>query len=161
MRLRITAKGIISVDNCVLLVRKPHGAWDLPGDRLNPGETPKVAHFRETPEEIGVDIEIGDLVHLVVRVKRCRPRFFVIYLCSSCVPLSDITLGEERVEARLFTTNVTTIPDRSTRYKRDCKTVAFPCAQTVRINRANEASNLLIPVTVRPTRALTRPIGSR
>ncbi len=43
MKLRITAKGIISVDNCVLLVRKPHGAWDLPGGRLNRGETPKVA----------------------------------------------------------------------------------------------------------------------
>lgn len=32
------------------------GGWDLPGGRVEPGETPRRAIGRELPEEIGVDI---------------------------------------------------------------------------------------------------------
>ncbi len=121
MRLRVTAKGIIRVDDRVLLVRKPDGAWDLPGGRLNPGETLKSALFREVQEEIGVGVDIGDLVHLAVRVKRCRPRFFFMYMCSSRAPLADITLSEEHVEARLFTTSQVERLDMKDRYKKSVR----------------------------------------
>ena len=121
MRLRVTVKGIISVDDRVLLVRKLNGTWDLPGGRLNPGETLKSALFREAREEIGVGVEIGDLVHLAVRVKRCRPRFFFIYMCSSRAPLADITLSEEHVEARLFTTSQVERLDMKDRYKKSVR----------------------------------------
>ena len=46
---RVTAKGIISVDDRVLLARQPDGAWDLPEGRLNPGETPPAGSFVSRP----------------------------------------------------------------------------------------------------------------
>ena len=121
MRFRVTAKGIINVDDRVLLVRKRDGAWDLPGGRLNPGENLKSALIREAREEIGVGVDIGDLVHIAVRVKRCRPRFFFIYMCSCHAPLADITLSEEHVEARLFTTSQVERLDMKGRYKKSVR----------------------------------------
>jgi 8-oxo-dGTP pyrophosphatase MutT (NUDIX family) len=45
------------------------GFWYPPGGRIEPGETPEQAARRELLEEVGMDTEVGPLVH------RCRARF--------------------------------------------------------------------------------------
>jgi 8-oxo-dGTP diphosphatase len=39
------------------------GGWELPGGKVEPGEHPADALLREIREELGVEIELGDLVH--------------------------------------------------------------------------------------------------
>jgi len=47
----------------VLLVRDAeHGQWALLGGGVDPGESPQEAALRESKEEIGVDVELGDIV---------------------------------------------------------------------------------------------------
>jgi ADP-ribose pyrophosphatase YjhB (NUDIX family) len=47
----------------VLLVRHAdHGHWGLLGGAVDPGESPREAAVRESREEIGVDVELGDVV---------------------------------------------------------------------------------------------------
>ena len=59
------AAGIVFVDDegSLMLVRptyKPY--WDIPGGYVEPGETPRQACRREIKEELGLDVEVGDLL---------------------------------------------------------------------------------------------------
>lgn len=50
-------------DERVLLVRDAnHGQWALLGGGVDPGESPRDAAVREAREEVGVDVELGDVV---------------------------------------------------------------------------------------------------
>lgn len=61
----IVAAGVIYRDGKVLLTKrlsKGHLAdmWELPGGKLEPGESPEEALAREMREECGVEVEVGE-----------------------------------------------------------------------------------------------------
>jgi 8-oxo-dGTP diphosphatase len=65
--LRVVAAVIIR-DGCVLACRRnpdrsAGGLWEFPGGKVEPGESAEDALAREIREELGVDIEIGELIH--------------------------------------------------------------------------------------------------
>ena len=54
--MKVRATVICEQERHVLLVRKPHCRWNLPGGKVEPGETPEVALVRELAEELGIDV---------------------------------------------------------------------------------------------------------
>jgi 8-oxo-dGTP diphosphatase len=56
-------KGIVRKDGLVLVLVKENGHLDLPGGRVEKGETVKSALRREINEETGLQVEINDPVH--------------------------------------------------------------------------------------------------
>ncbi len=56
-------------DGRVLLAQRPSGAhaglWEFPGGKVEPGETPEQALARELREELGIGVEVGEVLATV------------------------------------------------------------------------------------------------
>lgn len=58
----ISVKGVLLRDGRVVLVRNSRGEWELPGGKLERGETLEGCVARELLEELGVSVRVGDVV---------------------------------------------------------------------------------------------------
>jgi ADP-ribose pyrophosphatase YjhB (NUDIX family) len=71
MNPRVVAAAIVSHDNRVLLqqraIEPSRGLWTFPGGFLEIGETPEAGAMRETKEEVGLEVEILNLLGVYAR----------------------------------------------------------------------------------------------
>jgi len=67
------------------------GGWELPGGKVEPGENPRDALLREIREELGVEIELGNIVRGPVAGAWPLGQEYVMQ-----VWLARITAGEAR-----------------------------------------------------------------
>ncbi len=58
MAFPISIKGVLLVDGGVLLVKNPRNEWELPGGRIEAGESPEVTLAREFEEELSLRVTI-------------------------------------------------------------------------------------------------------
>lgn len=107
--LYVAAKGLIIQDSKLLLLHKTiENFWDLPGGRMNPGETITETLTRELAEELPslTDFTID---RLIGTRKKALPlddgtELFLLYFLIRCSKkFSTITLSPEHDEARFFT----------------------------------------------------------
>jgi len=78
-------KGIVRKDDRILVLVKPNGTLDLPGGRVENGETIKSALQREINEETGLKVEIHDPVEEWSFYK--TPNHFIKGLTLECAYL--------------------------------------------------------------------------
>jgi 8-oxo-dGTP diphosphatase len=67
MRTVIVAAAVVVEHGKVLLSRRKAGThlagmWEFPGGKVEPGEDPRAALRRELEEELGVDVDVGEIV---------------------------------------------------------------------------------------------------
>ena len=66
----VVAAGVVCVrDGAVLLVREK-GRWGLPKGGREPGESLAETAWRETREECGVEVEVGDVAYVMEFIER-------------------------------------------------------------------------------------------
>lgn len=63
----VVAAALVDPSGGILLQRRAPGRamaglWEFPGGKVEPGETPEAALVRELNEELGITVEIGDLM---------------------------------------------------------------------------------------------------
>jgi len=88
----VSIKGVLVRDDRVLLVHNERGEWELPGGRIEPGETPDQTVAREITEETGLAVDVAEILgawvyHIAVGNKDV---FIVTYGCtttSTAVPV--------------------------------------------------------------------------
>ena len=85
----VAAGALIDADGRLLLAERPAGKamaglWELPGGKVEAGESPEAALVRECREELGITVDIADLApltfashaytefHLLMPVFLCR-----------------------------------------------------------------------------------------
>ncbi len=93
--LRNTARALIVRDHCILLLRKDGyeegERFALPGGAQNPGETLEQALKRECEEEIAVQVQITELVHVAeyYKLRNAEPpntRHLIEFLFTCTIP---------------------------------------------------------------------------
>ncbi len=79
----ISIKGVLLLDDRVLLVKNPRGEWELPGGRPEEGEDHAKALAREFAEELSLEVRIGDQIDsYLFEVIPGRHVFIVTYGCT-------------------------------------------------------------------------------
>lgn len=67
MRTVLVAAGVVYQCGRVLISRRKQGThlggqWEFPGGKVEPGEDPRDALRRELDEELGIDVEVSEIV---------------------------------------------------------------------------------------------------
>ena len=87
-------KGIVRKDDRILILVKPDGTFDLPGGRVEKGETTRSALRREIDEETGLKVEIKEPIEEWSFVK--RPNLLIKGITFACSYLEGkVMLCEE------------------------------------------------------------------
>jgi 8-oxo-dGTP pyrophosphatase MutT (NUDIX family) len=99
----VSVKGVIVRDGRVLLLRNDRGSWELPGGRIQPGETTQECLAREVAEETSWDVEVGPILDawLFHIVEVDRHIFVVTYGCLA-PERGEPTLSPEHLELGFF-----------------------------------------------------------
>jgi 8-oxo-dGTP pyrophosphatase MutT (NUDIX family) len=89
----VSVKGVVARDGRILLLHNERGEWELPGGRLEIGETPEQCVTREITEETGWRVTAGPILdawlyHIVQEHKHV---LIVTYGC-------DLAPGQEVLE---------------------------------------------------------------
>lgn len=85
--------------------------WRLPGGRLELGEQPATAAIRESAEELGINVRIGELWYVgenTYTKKQHRVHEIVFYFAASVTPIPDsaVLSAEVHLHARLYAPSV-------------------------------------------------------
>lgn len=106
-RFPVSVKGIVVREDTVVLLRNRREEWELPGGKLEPGESPEECVAREIDEELGLDVVTASLVdswvydiaadtHVLVLTYGCAERSARAAVLSDehshfeWIPLSDV-----------------------------------------------------------------------
>lgn len=84
MQWAVSVKAVLLRDGAVLLGQNQSGAWELPGGRMEPGESTRQTLVREVLEEAGIRVVPGGLVLAEpFEVVPGRTVFVVVYAATA------------------------------------------------------------------------------
>jgi len=104
-RYPVSIKGIVIIEDKVVLLKNVRDEWELPGGKLDPDETPELCMQREVQEELGIAVKTGKLIHVwMYHIDRKVHVLMVIYGCEHDYRvLPEMEVSFEHSEIGYFT----------------------------------------------------------
>lgn len=97
---RVSA-AIIRQENKIFVTQRGYGKfkgyWEFPGGKIEAGETPEQALYREILEELDTEVAVGELVETV---EYDYPDFHLVLYCFFCTVRSGNLYLKEHADAR-------------------------------------------------------------
>jgi 8-oxo-dGTP pyrophosphatase MutT (NUDIX family) len=124
VRLPVSVKAVVGRDGCVVLLRNDRDEWELPGGKLEAGESPEACVVREVREETGWHVELRALLDVWVYVP--QPKLSVFVVTYAAIPMSeaDLVVSVEHTELRLVPIREVEMLRMPDGYKRSIRTWA-------------------------------------
>lgn len=95
-RYPVSVKGILVQDGQVVLLKNEREEWELPGGKLDPGESLEECLAREIAEELGVGVKVGNMVDAWVYDILGKVKVVILtYHCHTSVPFAQIQISSE------------------------------------------------------------------
>jgi 8-oxo-dGTP pyrophosphatase MutT (NUDIX family) len=101
VRLPVSVKAVVGRDGCVVLLRNERDEWELPGGKLEAGESPEACVVREVREETGWHVELRALLDVWVYVPEPKRSVFVVTYAAVPMREADLVVSVEHQELRL------------------------------------------------------------
>ena len=101
-RFPVSVKGIVYHDGRVVLLKNERDEWELPGGKLELGETPEACVVREIEEELGLAVTLGPLLDSWVYHIFEGVDVLILTYGSYPTPFSEITHSPEHKAVGLF-----------------------------------------------------------
>lgn len=104
MNYPVSIKGIIFINDKIVLLKNEREEWELPGGRIEIGESPEDCVIREIQEELGINCQVDRIIDSWMYNVVEKYVFITTYLCKKIsIAPNIITISSEHKEVRLFT----------------------------------------------------------
>ncbi len=82
----VVTAAFIEKDGRILMAKRlpkgtEGGKWEFPGGKIEPGEDPRHCMQRELMEELGIQVEVDDVLEVVSTVKESRHLILIYFEC--------------------------------------------------------------------------------
>ena len=102
-RFPVSIKGVVFLQSRVALLKNNRNEWELPGGKLELGETPEERLRREVEEELNLTVRVGPLLDTwVYHITKGVDVFIVTYGCSPATAAATIRHSAEHEAAGLI-----------------------------------------------------------
>ena len=101
MNYPVSIKGVIIKDDAVLLLKNDRDEWELPGGRIEIGESPEQCLIREIEEELRLTVKVSGIIDAkLFEVISDRYVFLVMYRCEIVNGADSMVISHEHHEYR-------------------------------------------------------------
>ena len=100
-RYPVSVKAVLFVDGQCVLLKNEREEWELPGGKLEAGDSPEQTVLREIGEELGIAARVVRLLDSWIYFVNGVDVLIITYLCETAACIRDLKISNEHKEVSL------------------------------------------------------------